>query len=87
MEEIDLIFAKGYVEKISYVKASQEMPFLNDREIEAMSRQYGFIDSDEETRVGEKGMVDDGLTETAAGRRSERSLQMHDETEGGLRND
>jgi sugar porter (SP) family MFS transporter len=36
LEEIDLIFAKGYLENISYVKASLEMPYLNDREVEAM---------------------------------------------------
>lgn len=54
LEEIDLIFAKGYLEKISYVKASFDMPFLSDREVEAMAREYGFIDSDEEEKVGEK---------------------------------
>jgi hypothetical protein len=31
------------------------MPFLTDREVEAMAREYGFIDSDEEEKVGEKG--------------------------------
>jgi hypothetical protein len=54
LEEIDLIFAKGYLENISYVKASFDMPFLSDREIEAMAREYGFIDSDEEEKIGEK---------------------------------
>lgn len=54
LEEIDLIFAKGYLENISYVKASFDMPFLSDREVEAMAREYGFIDSDEEEKIGEK---------------------------------
>lgn len=66
------------------------MPYLNEREIEAMSRQYGFIDSDEEEKIGEKGIIENGanVTETGAGRRSsERTLQMRDEQEGGLRND
>lgn len=89
LEEIDLIFAKGYLENMSYVRASYEMPFLSDREVEAMSRQYGFIDSDEETKIGgdssdnEKG--DAALRNRNTG--SNRSLQMHDTEEGGLRND
>jgi hypothetical protein len=53
LEEIDLIFTKGYLKKISYAKASFDMPLLNDREVEAMAREYGFIDSDEE-KIGEK---------------------------------
>jgi len=59
LEEIDLIFAKGYLEKISYVKASFDLPFLNDREVEAMAREYGFADSDEEHKIGEK-VADEG---------------------------
>jgi hypothetical protein len=92
LEEIDLIFAKGYMENISYVKASFDMPFLTDREIEAMARQYGFIDSDEETKAGGSGADLAEPDEKAAVRdrsniRSNRSLQMHDSTEGGFRND
>lgn len=48
LEEIDLIFAKGYLENISYVRASKEMPFLNDTEIDAKAREYGFVSEDEE---------------------------------------
>lgn len=60
MEEIDLIFAKGYIEKMSYVQASKELPYLNDQEIEAKAREYGFTGGDaeagkvEKTRLGEK---------------------------------
>ena len=54
LEEIDIIFAKGYLENISYVKASFDLPYLSDREVEAMARQYGFVDADDEVRVGEK---------------------------------
>ncbi|KAF2200852.1 general substrate transporter [Delitschia confertaspora ATCC 74209] len=60
LEEIDLIFAKGYLENMSYVRASKELPYLNDAEIEAKSREYGFVDSDDEAgrvkeaRFGEK---------------------------------
>jgi len=48
LEEIDLIFAKGYQEKISYVRASLELPFLSEAEIEQKSREYGFASSDDE---------------------------------------
>lgn len=34
LEEIDLIFAKGYAEKMSYVRAARELPELEDEEIE-----------------------------------------------------
>ncbi|KAG9236743.1 hypothetical protein BJ875DRAFT_206676 [Amylocarpus encephaloides] len=56
LEEIDIIFAKGFIENISYVKAAQEMPYLTDREVKDMARQYGFADQDEEFKVGEKGI-------------------------------
>jgi hypothetical protein len=102
LEEIDLIFAKGYLEKISYVQASFDMPFLSDREVEAMAREYGFVDSDEEVNVGgqpaqsvdseEKKSGDEEkprerLGSAGARSDSDRTLQMHDEQEGGFRND
>lgn len=59
LEEIDLIFAKGYLEKISYVKAAELLPKLNDREIEHMAREYGFVGADDEDKVGEKGMTNE----------------------------
>ncbi|CAG8174199.1 hypothetical protein PENNAL_c0002G06046 [Penicillium nalgiovense] len=42
LEEIDLIFAKGYCENMSYVKAAKELPKLTDEEIEAKAAEYGF---------------------------------------------
>ncbi|KAF2176299.1 general substrate transporter [Zopfia rhizophila CBS 207.26] len=60
LEEIDLIFAKGYLENMSYVRAAKELPFLDDREIDEKVREYGLIDEDEgagelkEAKVGEK---------------------------------
>ncbi|KAK5119974.1 hypothetical protein LTR85_007050 [Meristemomyces frigidus] len=60
LEEIDLIFAKGYLEKMTYVKASKELPHLNEHEIEIKSKEYGFISDDDEggqlkdARFGEK---------------------------------
>lgn len=35
LEEIDIIFARGYVEKVSYVKMAKEMPSLTTAEIAA----------------------------------------------------
>ena len=45
LEEIDIIFAKGYVEKISYVKAAQELPLLTTAEIEEYAIKYGLIET------------------------------------------
>ncbi|KAJ5915834.1 hexose carrier protein [Penicillium verhagenii] len=42
LEEIDLIFAKGYSENMNYVRAAKELPFLSDEEIERAAMQYGF---------------------------------------------
>ncbi|KAJ6115386.1 Sugar transporter STL1 [Penicillium sp. IBT 16267x] len=44
LEEIDIIFAKGYCEKISYVKAARELPRLTDEEVEVKALEYGFGD-------------------------------------------
>ncbi|EAW10860.1 hexose carrier protein [Aspergillus clavatus NRRL 1] len=42
LEEIDLIFAKGYLENMSYVRAAKELPFLSDEDVERVAIQYGF---------------------------------------------
>jgi hypothetical protein len=41
LEEIDLIFAKGYCENISYVKAAKELPRLTADDMEELAVQYG----------------------------------------------
>jgi len=48
LEEIDIIFAKGYMENMSYVTAAQQLPYLSDEEIDAKAREYGFNSDDEE---------------------------------------
>ncbi|RAK94896.1 putative MFS monosaccharide transporter [Aspergillus ibericus CBS 121593] len=49
LEEIDIIFAKGYTENISYVKAAADLPKLTDDEVEQRAIEYGFgASSDEE---------------------------------------
>lgn len=44
LEEIDILFAKGHVENMSYVRAGAEMPFLTDAEVETEALRYGLID-------------------------------------------
>jgi len=50
LEEIDLIFAKGYTEKMSYVTAAKQLPPMNEEEIAEAVRQYDLSDSDVENR-------------------------------------
>ena len=53
LEEIDIIFAKGYRENIGYVKAARELPFLTDEQIDAKAREYGLVDEVEGERAEE----------------------------------
>lgn len=49
LEEIDLIFAKGFNENMSYVRAAKELPRLSEQEqIDAQAQQYGISSDDEE---------------------------------------
>jgi len=53
LEEIDLIFAKGFLENKSYVLAAKELPVMDDSEISRYNREYGMDEtSDEETGSG-----------------------------------
>lgn len=64
LEEIDLIFAKGYVENMTYVNAAKALPKLSDEEIEAMNSEYGIgsdsSDSVEKTTVQQHVQPTDG---------------------------
>ncbi|KAH8883556.1 putative hexose carrier protein [Thozetella sp. PMI_491] len=71
LEEIDIIFAKGNAENISYVKAAEDLPFLQPEEIEEYAVRYGLLDTAQRAheRVGghahvdpEKEQVSDGPT-------------------------
>ncbi|KAL2256220.1 hypothetical protein VTK26DRAFT_1972 [Humicola hyalothermophila] len=44
LEEIDIIFAKGYVEKMSYVTAAEQLPHLEPHDIEEYAVRYGLVD-------------------------------------------
>ncbi|OTB07287.1 hypothetical protein M426DRAFT_54041 [Hypoxylon sp. CI-4A] len=45
LEEIDIIFAKGFVENISYVKAAEQLPLLTPEQVEQEALKYGLIDT------------------------------------------
>lgn len=51
LEEIDIIFAKGYTENISYVRAAHELPKLTDDEVEQKAIEYGFGGASDEEKV------------------------------------
>jgi hypothetical protein len=75
LEEIDIIFAKGYVEKMSYVKAAKELPLLSDAEVEREAVRYGLLTEGERGSVSMgKGGVEGGLI-----RREGRSESESDE--------
>ena len=63
LEEIDIIFAKGYRENIGYVRAARELPFLTDEQIDSKAREYGLVDgmegerAEEALEFGEKDVV------------------------------
>ncbi|KAI2612189.1 general substrate transporter [Hypoxylon fragiforme] len=45
LEEIDIIFAKGFVEKKSYVRAAEELPLLTPEQVEQEALKYGLIET------------------------------------------
>ncbi|KAH9909705.1 general substrate transporter [Xylariomycetidae sp. FL2044] len=51
LEEIDVIFAKGYSENMSYVAAAKDLPRLSAGEVQQKAREYGANFSDEEANV------------------------------------
>jgi hypothetical protein len=53
LEEIDIIFAKGFAENISYVKAAKELPFLTHEEVEREAIRLGLVDE-----AGRGGMME-----------------------------
>lgn len=57
LEEIDIIFAKGYCENIGYVRAAAELEFLTDEGIDRKAREYGLVEDIEAEREVEKGGI------------------------------
>jgi len=54
LEEIDIIFAMGFVENMSYVKAAEQLPQLQPEDIEGYAVRYGLIDTISRTSAGRK---------------------------------
>ncbi|KAB8801905.1 hypothetical protein FH972_026726 [Carpinus fangiana] len=67
LEEIDIIFAKGFAENISYVKAANDLPRLSEADIQKLSVEYGLVeDSATRTRTAE-GIKDYDLDKEKGG--------------------
>lgn len=70
LEEIDLIFAKGFTENISYVKAAQDLPQLNEEDIRRYAVENGYLSGDEESgsdrSLKEKHVTNENLTMPAS---------------------
>lgn len=66
LEEIDLIFAKGYTEKMSYVRAAKELPKLSVEDMERIALEYGLITAEELKHGGAAGSGAGFLAEKTA---------------------
>lgn len=53
LEEIDIIFAKGYCENMGYVRAAAELEFLTDEGIDRKAREYGLVEEIEAEKAEE----------------------------------
>lgn len=69
LEEIDIIFAKGSVENMSYVRAAKELPYLTDEEVEREAMRYGLIETVERVHAHHHSTTAD-VEKTVAGRKS-----------------
>jgi sugar porter (SP) family MFS transporter len=70
LEEIDLIFTKGYMENIGYVRAAKELPRIEDADLASYARELGVVDSDAASSDGsikeKKRMEEDLLPQQGA---------------------
>ncbi|GAA5898032.1 hypothetical protein JCM6882_003311 [Rhodosporidiobolus microsporus] len=57
LEEIDIIFARAYTEKQSYVRMAAEMPRLSGADIEQEWRRLGLTDEERAVAAGAEGTV------------------------------
>ncbi|OTA60694.1 general substrate transporter [Hypoxylon sp. EC38] len=80
LEEIDIIFAKGFVEKKSYVRAAEELPLLTPEQVEQEALKYGLIDTAARGAAHATGPA--GVTqEKAYSEKSEEESGSHEEVE------
>ncbi|KAH7041501.1 general substrate transporter [Microdochium trichocladiopsis] len=67
LEEIDIIFAKGYVEGKSYVQAAKELPFLTDEQVEQEAIKYGLIETAARGASGKAGVAGADIENSSSG--------------------
>lgn len=65
LEEIDSIFAKGYYENISYVKAAQELLKLSVQDMEQLAIQYGLAEANEFEKAASLEHMEDVSSKTS----------------------
>lgn len=75
LEEIDIIFAKGNVENISYVKAADDLPLLTVEQVEREAVRYGLIETAE--RIHQHQHHHDPEKRVSADRNSEKPYDEH----------
>ncbi|KAI3343602.1 general substrate transporter [Ustulina deusta] len=81
LEEIDIIFAKGYVEKISYIKAAEDLPLLTDEEVEQEALKYGLLDTAARGAINGAIHNPEKLHEEVVGKRSDEDSGSKEEKE------
>lgn len=81
LEEIDIIFAKGYVEKISYIKAAEDLPLLTDEEVEQEALKYGLLDTAARGAINGAIHNREKLHEEVVGKRSDEDSGSKEEKE------
>jgi hypothetical protein len=81
LEEIDIIFAKGHVENISYVRAAKELPNLDPTEFAEYTTKYGLIGED--TQAGD-GVPRDEEEKAGLGNASNSSNDVIANERGGI---
>ncbi|KAF3927941.1 hypothetical protein ABW20_dc0108418 [Dactylellina cionopaga] len=75
LEEIDIIFAKGYCENMSYVRAADELPLLSAEEVEEMALRYGAGLDDGHRAVAERIRTNSGIRGDSTPEETEKSSE------------
>ncbi|KAJ9403145.1 hypothetical protein DTO045G8_9114 [Paecilomyces variotii] len=63
LEEIDIIFAKGWTDGKGYVRAAKDLPHLTTEEVEQMAVQYGFVAGQKQAENSKDGEAYGASTE------------------------
>lgn len=63
LEEIDIVFAKGWTDGKGYVRAAKDLPHLTIEEVEQMAVQYGFVAGQKQAENSKDGEAYGASTE------------------------